>query len=100
MTREREEAIKHIENIIPYVGKNLKESLNMAVKVLKQESILDEIRLEIEIKIKRKEYARSVFCYEEKDAVKEEQCTGSIMAYNDMIKLIDEYKAKAENIEI
>lgn len=37
MTREREEAIKHIENIIPYVGTNIKDALNMAIKALEQE---------------------------------------------------------------
>jgi PHP family Zn ribbon phosphoesterase len=36
MSKE-EDAIKHIENIMPYVGENIKESLNMAIKSLKQE---------------------------------------------------------------
>jgi len=36
---KNEEAIKHIENIIPYVGENVKESLNMAIKVLEQQKV-------------------------------------------------------------
>lgn len=32
MTKERDEAIKHIENIIPYVGENIRDSLKMAIK--------------------------------------------------------------------
>lgn len=54
--------------------------------------VLDKIRAEIEQKIEQEEFARSVFRGEEKDTFKAEQCTGSIMAYNNMIKLIDKYK--------
>ena len=39
----REEAIKHIENIIPYVGENVKESFNMAIKALEQEPCEDAV---------------------------------------------------------
>ena len=53
--------------------------------------VLCKIRSEIEQKIEQEEFARSVFRYEEKDTVKAEQCTGSIMAYNNVIKLIDKY---------
>ncbi len=35
MARE-EEAIKHIENIMPYVGENIKKSLSMAIEALEQ----------------------------------------------------------------
>lgn len=42
----REEAIRYIENIIPYVGENTKESLNIAIKTLKQESKEDKTREE------------------------------------------------------
>ena len=58
--------------------------------------ILDKIRAEIKAKIEEEEFARSVFRHEEKDAVKAEQCTGSIMAYSNLIKLIDKYKAESE----
>jgi hypothetical protein len=58
--------------------------------------VLDKIRAEIEQKIEQEEFARSVFRHEEKDTVKAEQCTGSIMAYNNVIKLIDKYKAESE----
>ena len=64
-----------------------------AIKALEQEPILDKIRAEIEQKIEQERFARSVFRGEEKDAVKAEQCTGSIMAYNNVIKIIDKYKA-------
>ena len=55
--------------------------------------VLDKIRAEIKGKIEQEEFARSVFRHEEKDTAKAEQCTGSIMAYNNVIKLIDKYKA-------
>ena len=61
--------------------------------------VLDEIRAEIEQKIEQERFARAVFRHEEKDAVKAEQCTGSIFAYNNVLKLIDKYKAESENKE-
>ena len=61
--------------------------------------VLDKIRAEIEQKIEQERFARSVFCGEEKDAVKAEQCTGSIFAYNNVIKIIDKYKAESEDEE-
>lgn len=57
---------------------------------------LDDLRTEIEQKIEQERFARSVFRGEEKDAVKAEQCTGSIMAYNNVIKFIDKYKTESE----
>ena len=64
---------------------------------LKQLSVLDNIRADIEQKIEQERFARSVFRDEEKDAVKAEQCTGSIFAYNNVIKLIDKYIAESED---
>lgn len=61
--------------------------------------LLDKIRTEIKEKIEQEEFARSVFRHEEKDTIKAEQCTGSIMAYNNMIKLIDKHKAESEGKE-
>ena len=61
--------------------------------------VLDKISAEIEQKIEQERFARSVFRGEEKDAVKAEQCTGSIMAYNNVIKFIDKYKAESEDKE-
>ena len=58
--------------------------------------VLDKIRAEIEQKIEQERFARSVFRGEEKDAVKAEQCTGSIFAYNNVIKLIDKYRLESE----
>lgn len=58
---------------------------------LKHEPILDKIKAEIEQIIEQERFARSVFRGEEKDYAKAEQCTGSIMAYNNVIRLIDKY---------
>ena len=63
---------------------------------MKQEPILDKIRAEIKAKIEQEEFARSVYRHEEKNTAKAEQCTGSIMAYNHVIKLIGKYKAESE----
>jgi len=73
------------------------EPIQMAIKALEeQDSILDKIKAEIKEKIEQEEFARSIFRHEEKDTAKAEQCTGSIMAYNNVIKLIDKYKAGSE----
>lgn len=61
--------------------------------------VLEKIRAEIKAKIEEEEFARSVFRHEEKDTYKAEQCTGSIMAYNNVIKLIDKYKDESEGAE-
>lgn len=66
------------------------------IKWLEQEPMIDKIRAEIKAKIEEEEFARSVFRHEEKDTVKAEQCTGSIMAYNNVIKIISKYKAESE----
>lgn len=58
--------------------------------------VLDNIKVEIKAKIEEEEFARSVFRHEEKDDVKAEQCTGSIMAYKNVIKIIDKYMAESE----
>ena len=60
-------------------------------------AILDNIKEEIKTKIEQDEFARSVFRHEEKDNAKVEQCTGSIMAYNNVVKLIDRKKVRVEN---
>ena len=60
------------------------------------EEELEKIRAEIKEKIEQEEFARSVFRHEEKDTVKAEQCTGSIMAYKNVIILFDKYKAESE----
>ena len=72
------------------------ENLEAISKALEQESVLDKIRAEIKAKVEEEEFARSVFRHEEKDTAKAEQCTGSIMAYNNVIKLIDKYRAESE----
>ena len=64
----------------------------MYSRAIKAMDVLEQIRDEIKAKIEEEEFARSVFRHEEKDAVKAEQCTGSIMAYNNVIKFIDKYK--------
>lgn len=66
------------------------------LEIFEQKPTLDKIRAEIKTKIEEEEFARSVFRHEEKDTVKAEQCTGSIMAYNNVIKFIDKYMAESE----
>ncbi len=61
--------------------------------------VLGKIRAEIEQEIEKENFARSVFRYEEKDAVKAEQCTGSIHAYHNAILFIDKYKSEIEVTE-
>ena len=82
-----------------YCGKWLKwadkDEQNLSMK---QEPILDKIRADIEQKLEQERFARSVFRHEEKDAVKAEQCTGGIFAYNNVIRLIDEYKAESGEV--
>lgn len=65
-------------------------------KALDNENVLDKIRAEIEQKLEQEEFARSVFRHEEKDFTKAEQCTGSIMAYRNVFKMFDKYKAESE----
>ena len=60
-----------------------------------KQNVLDKIRAEIKAKIEEEEFARSVFRHEEKDTAKAEQCTGSIFAYNNVIRLIDKYTAES-----
>ena len=59
--------------------------------------VLDKLRAEIEQDLEQDKIARSVFRYEKINAVKAEQCTGSIAAYNGVIGIIDKYKAESEN---
>ena len=84
-----------------YIGfdKEDNEAIDLAIKALEQEVVLEKVRAEIKEKIEQEEFARSVFRHEEKDTVKAEQCTGSIMAYNNVIKIIDKYKAESEDAE-
>ena len=87
---EHEEFTEKKMSIIDFVNKFADEGVTTA------DDVLDKIRAEIKEKIEQEEFARSVFRHEEKDAAKAEQCTGSIMAYNNVIKLIDKYKAESE----
>lgn len=77
----------------------LYKALDKAINVLGQGDVLEKIRADIKAKIEEEEFARSVFRHEEKDTYKAEQCTGSIMAYNNVIKFIDKYKAESEDKE-
>ena len=89
---EYKEPIKALEQE-PFINKPC-----ISEKVCKHDKqmILEKIRAEIKGKIEQEEFARSVFRHEEKDTAKAEQCTGSIMAYNNVIKLIDKNKAETE----
>jgi hypothetical protein len=91
----REEAIDIIKCLAWHTRPN-EEDIEQAIEALEQEPFIDKIRAEIEEKIEQEEFARSVFRHEEKDTAKAEQCTGSIMAYKNMIKLIKKCKAESE----
>lgn len=75
------------------------EQITLGDELLIPVSVLDKIKAEIEHQIEQERFARSVFRNEEKDTVKAEQCTGSILAYNNVIELIDKYKAESEDKE-
>ena len=64
-----------------------------------EHEVINKIRAEIKQKLEQEEFARSVFRHEEKDYAKAEQCTGSIMAYRDVLKMFDKYKAEGEDKE-
>ena len=64
-----------------------------------EHEVINKIRAEIKQKLEQEEFARSVFRHEEKDYTKAEQCTGSIMAYRDVLKMFDKYKAESEDKE-
>lgn len=86
ITREKEEAIRYIRSIIPYVGQNIKKSLEMAIKVLEQESkidMLDKIRAEIE---ELKPNNPNFKGYFEQN-----------VALNNALDIIDKYMAKSED---
>lgn len=92
----KEQTISNLNKLKSFHNGSYGADINRAIKAIEQDSILDQIRTEIEQKIEQERFARSVFRSEEKDAVKAEQCTGSIMAYYNVIKLIDKYKAESE----
>lgn len=103
MQEDEKLVMKAIRNVGVNVDKEalikaLQYDLNQYTKGYEdgKNDILDKIRAEIKAKIEEEEFARSVFRHEEKDTFKAEQCTGSIMAYNNVIKLIDKYKEESE----
>lgn len=96
----REEAKIHLKNLKSdaelYDGKIFKlhladteiEALEMAIKALEQENVIDKIRAEIEHDYEQDKIAREVF-RDKKIAVRAEQCTGSISAYRNVLGIID-----------
>lgn len=66
------------------------ESLDMAIKALEQEPILDKLKVEINKNIEQEDFARSVFINEEKDYRKANQCTGNLQAYEKVLDMIDD----------
>ena len=81
----REEAIVDIrDNIKPVVGG---KSLDMAIKALEQEPVLDQIRAEIEQEYNRLSVTRA------DETLELGECLGLKMS----LKIIDKYKAESEN---
>ena len=83
----REEAIRHIESINPYVGRNIKEAFDMAIKALEQQSVLDKIKADIE-EYKSRQLALAI------DIEKLEK--GKQTALDYVLAIIDEHKAESE----
>ena len=80
-----EEAIVDIrDNIKPVVGG---KSLDMAIKALEQEPVLDQIRAEIEQEYNRLSVTRA------DETLELGECLGLKMS----LKIIDKYKAESEN---
>ena len=92
---EEYDSIKEIKYYIIRQGSG-KKLFNICLNSIANGIPLEKIRVEIKEKIEQEEFARSVFRHEEKDTVKAEQCTGSIMAYKNVIMLFDKYKAESE----
>ena len=65
------------------------ESLDMAIKALEQEPIINKLKVEINKNIEQEDFARSVFINEEKDYRKANQCTGNLQAYEKVLDMID-----------
>lgn len=82
------------------IDSKLYEEHKLILELLDKASALDKIREEVENKIEQEEFARDVFRGEEKDTVKAEQCTGSIFAYRNVIRLIDKYKAEKDEADV
>ena len=104
-----EECLKNISNAFEFGEDITKRTIDIILDSITKSTpipdnvptvdVLNKIRAEIEQKIEQERFARSVFRGEEKDAVKAEQCTGSIFAYNNVIRLIDKYKGDGWDTE-
>ena len=81
----REEAINLLDNLMGMVddnhGSDYDEALKMGIKALKQEPILDKIRREIE------------------DLAYEERVGYMVVDLDDVLRIIDKYKAESEDKE-
>lgn len=91
----REEAIARLKVLTDYEYDEDLEALEIAIKALEQEPILDKLRAEIETK-----YGQCDICeyfedydYEEND-ISEYRPIGNIA---DILQIIDKYKAETEN---
>lgn len=74
---------------IGHIGLDNGFKLLEAVKNSTSFSTRDNVINEIKQKIEQEEFARAVFMNEEKDENKANQCTGSIMAYKNVLKMLE-----------
>ena len=74
---------------ISHIGLDNGFKLLEAVKNGTSFSTRDDVINEIKQKIEQEEFARTVFRNEEKDENKANQCTGSIMAYKNVLKMLE-----------
>ena len=87
------------KNVLDVIDKRLEEIPSVQPEQACYEDkmkVLEKIRVEIEQKLEQEEFARSVFRHEEKDYTKANQCTGSIMAYRNVLKMFDKYMEESE----
>lgn len=74
---------------ISHIGLDNGFKLLEAVKNGTSFSGRDDLINKIKQKIEQEEFARAVFRNEEKDENKANQCTGSIMAYKNVLKILE-----------
>ncbi len=81
----REEAIKHGKEQLEVFGGEHREFIDMTIKALEQEPILDKIRVEIN---------DAAFDWQEIDGEHE---SFKVVDLNDVLNIIDKYKRESED---